>query len=322
MNAIPSVFQELLQNFKFLFEEFLETVVYPEIKSSAHSQLAEPMIYSLQAGGKRIRPILCLAAFTRDSYHSKLFEKDSKIRTSLLSLAAATEFIHTYSLIHDDLPSMDNDDLRRGLPTCHIRFSESAAILAGDALNSLGFYYLAKISLEKNDLSRIGDLLKILHEGAGMGGMVSGQSEDLEMEKSAYSQFSELDKKEILDRIHKKKTGALIRASLLLGNRLRKDYQETENFVSDYGTKLGLLFQITDDILDMEGTKEELGKTPGKDEQIGKLTFVSLYGLEEAKQKVVYLVDELKSLAKKIVSNPEEFSFFEILPEYIAKRKV
>ena len=227
-------------------------------------------------------------------------------------MASALECIHTYSLIHDDLPAMDNDDYRRGVLTCHKKFSESTAILAGDALNSFGFYLVSQ--LEVKDSNLLIAILKLLHEGAGGPGMVSGQMEDLQLENNPEF-FSE----EILSSIHRKKTGALIVSSLLIGNRLSENWEQKEYSFRIYGEKLGLLFQITDDILDEESSFEELGKTPGKDAANGKLTYPALYGMEKTKR----LRDEIKQELISIAQNLEDSNsiFFKKLPVYIAERK-
>jgi geranylgeranyl diphosphate synthase type II len=220
--------------------------------------------------------------------------------------------MHTYSLIHDDLPSMDNDDFRRGIPTNHKQFSESTAILAGDALNSFSFYLLSKVE-STDDLNLQRDLLEILHKGGGGPGMVSGQVIDIFYEKEKNPTY------ENLNQIHSLKTGALIVASILLGNRLRSDYKEREYTLRQYAEGLGILFQLTDDILDEESSLKELGKTPGKDVAKGKLTYPSLYGMDESKKIRNELVDRLKSLASKFVS--EDDLSLQLLPDYIAQRK-
>ncbi|WCL49817.1 polyprenyl synthetase family protein [Leptospira sp. GIMC2001] len=357
MQSLSKDFSRLVTTRRSAFEDFFASSIHPLIRTKSHERLAQAMIYSLDAGGKKIRPILTISSYlasnqsldqkSKSQFHStldstsnpdsnKISSKDSILDSNntelsiqeqnVLYLASACELIHTYSLIHDDLPAMDDDDLRRGLPTCHVKFSESTAILAGDALNSLGFYLISKVKLKSEEGNSVisdadtlhADLLEILHAGAGMDGMVSGQSEDLEME-GKFSTDPKLNSIDVLERIHKRKTGALIIASLLLGNRLREDYKSRENLVYTYGEKLGLLFQMTDDILDHEGTKEELGKTPGKDAKGGKLTYVSHYGLEEAKSKVKNLIDDLVILAQELESQEE--IFFKNLPIYIGLRK-
>jgi geranylgeranyl diphosphate synthase, type II len=266
---------------------------------SFHPRLYDSCVYSLQAGGKRIRPLLLLLASGGETEDA-------------LFLGSAVECIHTYSLIHDDLPSMDNDDFRRGILTNHRQYSESTAILAGDALNSFSFYLMGKVSLRRKDSSLHGDLLEILHNGGGGPGMVSGQIMDISFEK-------EKDPSpENLKQIHSLKTGALIVASLLLGNRLREDFQLHEVVIRKYAEGLGILFQLTDDILDEESSLSELGKTPGKDSAKGKLTYPSFYGMEESKKIRKDLVDSLSDLAKTLPSNNP---IFQLLPTYIAERK-
>jgi geranylgeranyl diphosphate synthase type II len=286
---------------KNLFEKFFKEEIFELIQKDFHPKLAEACIYSLDAGGKRIRPILAISASQFDITN---FSRDSFL------IASSLECIHTYSLIHDDLPAMDNDDFRRGIPTCHKKFSESTAILAGDALNSFAYYLLSK--MERKDL--INKLIQLLHDGSGGSGMISGQLEDLELENNP-DFFSE----QALNTIHSKKTGALIHSSLLMGNLLHEDSSSTEVIFSEYGTKLGLLFQITDDIIDVEGNFEEIGKTPGKDSKNNKLTYISLYGLDKSKKIRDELTENLISIGTKLVNY--KTSFFTKLPLYIATRK-
>ncbi len=297
-------FLTLFNDRKQKFETFFHEIIFKELQKKFHPLLAEASIYSLNAGGKRVRPILAISAF--------LSSNSNDIADNVLYIASALECIHTYSLIHDDLPAMDNDDYRRGVLTCHKKFSESTAILAGDALNTFGFYLVSKIVANDNYLHH--DILELLHEGAGGPGMVSGQIEDLQLENNP-NLFSE----ETLASIHKKKTGALIVSSLLIGNRLSDNWKLKETAFRLYGEKVGLLFQITDDILDEESSFEELGKTPGKDAANGKLTYPSLYGMEKTKR----LRDEIKQELISIAQTLEDSNsiFFKKLPVYIAERK-
>ncbi len=297
-------FLTIFNNRKQKFETFFQDIIFIELKKKFHPLLAEASIYSLNAGGKRVRPVLTISAF--------LSSNSIGIANNVLLMASALECIHTYSLIHDDLPAMDNDDYRRGVLTCHKKFSESTAILAGDALNSFGFYLVSQIAA--NDSYLHSDILKILHEGAGGPGMVSGQMEDLQLENNP-NLFSE----EILASIHRKKTGALIVSSLLIGNRLSDNWKSKEDAFRLYGEKLGLLFQITDDILDEESSFEELGKTPGKDAANGKLTYPALYGMEKTKQLRNEVKLELISIAEHLEDSNS--IFFKKLPVYIAERK-
>jgi geranylgeranyl diphosphate synthase, type II len=221
--------------------------------------------WSVFAGGKRFRPALVLA--TGQTFDASI--------ESLLKTACAFEMIHTYSLIHDDLPSMDDDDLRRGRPTCHVRFDEATAILAGDALQSLAFQTIAQDELltDRTKVSLIAELAK----AAGTpGGMVAGQALDIEAEARQVSPGE-------LEEIHRLKTGALIVAAARAGALIADANANELSVVSEYAAQLGLLFQITDDFLDVTASAEDLGKTPGKDARSAKATYPGLYGLDETK---------------------------------------
>jgi len=302
-NSSMEIFLNLFNERKETIETYFEDAVFPVLRKNFHPILAEASIYSLSAGGKRVRPVLAISAYLSSKKY---------ISENILTVAAALECIHTYSLIHDDLPAMDNDDYRRGVLTCHKKFSESTAILAGDALNSYGFYLVSH--LEVKDSNLLIDILELLHEGAGGPGMVSGQIEDLQLENNP-NLFNE----DTLASIHKKKTGALIVSSLLIGNRLTENWEMKQYPFRYYGEKIGLLFQITDDILDEESSFEELGKTPGKDAASGKLTYPALYGMEKTKR----LRDEIKQELISIAEHLEDSNsiFFKKLPVYIAERK-
>ncbi|MCA1564190.1 MAG: polyprenyl synthetase family protein [Acidobacteria bacterium] len=227
------------------------------------------MRWSLFAGGKRLRPALVLATGEAFGAHPD----------SLIDTACAFELIHTYSLVHDDLPAMDDDDLRRGRPTCHIKFGEATAILAGDAMQALAFQIIAE-----DDALDAGVRVRLVAElarAAGTpAGMVAGQSHDLAAESRADVTAAELDL------IHQHKTGALIVAAARAGALVAGASSERElRSVSDYAAALGLLFQITDDLLDVTATVEALGKTPGKDARAQKATYPALHGLEEARAR-------------------------------------
>lgn len=223
--------------------------------------------WSVFAGGKRFRPLLLLAAG----------ETLGAGREELLATACALEMIHTYSLIHDDLPSMDNDDLRRGRPTCHVRFGEATAILAGDALQSLAFQTIAE---DKSlDASQRLNLVTELARAAGTPhGMVAGQALDLEAESREVSGLE-------LEQSHSLKTGALIIAAARCGAFIANAAGGELNLITRYASQLGLLFQITDDLLDVTSTAETLGKTPGKDARSMKATFPSIYGIEATRER-------------------------------------
>jgi geranylgeranyl diphosphate synthase type II len=234
------------------------------LESTLPESIHQAMRYSLFAGGKRIRPVLCMAAAEAVS--------DSPV--GIESCACTLELIHTYSLIHDDLPALDNDDLRRGVPTCHKVFGDAIAILAGDALLTLAFQVLAQMDCP-ND--RKVALIAELSTAAGtVGGMIGGQVCDLEGERRAPDAA-------LLEAIHRAKTGALLRASLRMGGIYAGADQEQLSALSCYGEHVGLAFQIVDDLLDVEQSSEALGKTAGKDAQQHKITFPAVYGLERSR---------------------------------------
>ena len=218
--------------------------------------------WSVFAGGKRFRPALLLA--TGQTFGASV---DDLLRT-----ACALEMIHTYSLIHDDLPSMDDDDLRRGRPTCHIKFGEATAILAGDALQALAFQTIA----EDERLApavRVRLIAEVARAAGTPEGMVAGQALDLDAESRDVT-------KEQLERIHHRKTGALIRAAARCGAIIAGASETEREAITEYAGNLGLLFQITDDLLDVTATAEDLGKTPGKDARSRKATYPAVYGIE------------------------------------------
>jgi geranylgeranyl diphosphate synthase, type II len=224
--------------------------------------------WSVFAGGKRFRPALLLA--TGQTFGAT---NDDLLRT-----ACALEMIHTYSLIHDDLPSMDNDELRRGRPTCHVKFDEATAILAGDALQTLAFQTIA----EDENLSpqlRVRLIAELARAAGTPAGMVAGQALDLDAESR------EVTKQE-LERIHHHKTGALIRAAARCGAIIAGAGTQELDAVTEYATNLGLLFQITDDLLDVTATAADLGKTPGKDVRSRKATYPAVYGIEATHAQV------------------------------------
>lgn len=223
--------------------------------------------WSVFAGGKRFRPLLLLAAGTTFG----------ALPEELTAAACALEMIHTYSLIHDDLPSMDDDDLRRGRPTCHVRFGEATAILAGDALQSLAFQTIAND--ERLESQKRVQLIAELASAAGTPrGMVAGQALDLEAESR---QVSEVE----LEQSHSLKTGALIIAAARCGALIANAGEAELKLVTRYAAQLGLLFQITDDLLDVTATAEALGKTPGKDARSSKATFPGIYGIESTRER-------------------------------------
>jgi geranylgeranyl diphosphate synthase, type II len=259
---IPTVTdaRDFIASCRSLIDSELDRLIPKETEepTGVHSAIR----WSLFAGGKRFRPALLLAAgqtFGANPDH-------------LLRTACALEMIHTYSLIHDDLPSMDNDELRRGRPTCHVKFDEATAILAGDALQTLAFQTIA----EDENLSaqlRVRLIAEIARAAGTPEGMVAGQAHDLDAESRAVTRVE-------LERIHHRKTGALIRAAARYGAIIAGVSERELDAITEYATKLGLLFQITDDLLDVTATAEDLGKTPGKDARSSKATYPALYGIE------------------------------------------
>ncbi len=285
--------ENLTEEYKKLIEKKLDEFIpvkYPE-------KIWESMRYSVLAGGKRLRPIMTLEACR---VLSGTYEQ-------ALPAACAIEMLHSQSLIHDDLPCMDNDDYRRGKPTNHKVFGESTAVLAGDALLS----YAPQIILQKTPKTVSSQtLLRVIEEfvvAAGAEKLIAGQVVDIDSEGKQIS-------KETLNFIHDNKTAALFKLSLRTGAILAGADEEKIQCLTRYAEKLGLAFQIMDDILDVTSTLEELGKTPGKDEKEGKVTYISFYGLEESKKQVSFLCKEacdildnnnidskvLKSIAKSI----------------------
>ena len=244
-------------------DEALDRALPPE--TAVPETIHKAMRYSLFAGGKRIRPLLCIAAA----------EAVGETPAGIDAAACSLELVHTYSLIHDDLPALDNDDLRRGRPTCHKVFGDAMAILAGDALLTLAFQALAQLHIGADRRIRLVEELSV---AAGtVGGMIGGQVSDLEGEGKPPSA-------QLLESIHRAKTGALIRASLRMGAIYAGADDAQTRALSEYGEHIGLAFQIVDDVLDVEQPSEKLGKTAGKDAQQQKITFPAVYGLERSRE--------------------------------------
>ncbi|PYO20279.1 MAG: polyprenyl synthetase [Candidatus Rokuibacteriota bacterium] len=235
------------------------------------------MRYSVMAGGKRLRPILVIAGA----------EAVGGAATMVMPTACALEMIHTYSLIHDDLPAMDDDDYRRGRLTNHKVFGDAIAILAGDALLTLAFRLIADNADLVSDPRVIRDVVAEIADAAGTIGMVGGQVVDIESEGKAISA-------ETLEYIHRHKTAALIRASLRVGARLAGGDAKAVAAITEAGSDLGLAFQIVDDILDVEGSLEELGKTAGSDERKQKATYPGIHGREASRRQAKMLIDRAK----------------------------
>jgi geranylgeranyl diphosphate synthase type II len=244
-------------------------------ETSPPETIHRAMRYSLFAGGKRIRPILCLEAARAVSEHAQ----------DVAAAACALEMVHTYSLIHDDLPALDNDDLRRGKPTCHKVFGEAMAILAGDALLTLAFRVLGEIEAVP-DASKVRMITELASAAGTPGGMIAGQVSDLEGEGQTPDPV-------LLGTIHRAKTGALLRASVRLGAICAGADEERLEALSRYGEHTGLAFQIVDDLLDVEESSAALGKTAGKDAAQKKITFPAVYGIEESRR----MADRERALA-------------------------
>ena len=257
--------------YKSLVDEHLMDFI-PNIDNKSIS-LYESMKYSLMAGGKRIRPVMLLAACEFAGGNIK----------EALPYACAIEYIHTYSLIHDDLPSMDDVDLRRGIPTNHKVYGEALAILAGDGLLNSAFEAITKdMMLYFDSPEKIKQRIKAANEiakGAGVRGMIAGQVSDMEAENAPASS-------ELLEYIHLNKTGALFTSAIKAGLYLANADQETIKDFTKYSENLGLAFQIADDILDVIGSTEELGKNAGSDQKQNKNTYISINGLEAAKNRL------------------------------------
>jgi geranylgeranyl pyrophosphate synthase len=239
------------------------------LSGTAPEKIHQAIRWSVFAGGKRFRPALLLA--TGQAFGASI---ETLIRT-----ACAFEMIHTYSLIHDDLPAMDDDDLRRGRPTCHVRFDEATAILAGDALQTLAFQTIAQDERLPAE-TRIALISELTRAAATPDGMVAGQALDMEAETRQVNGAQ-------LEEIHRLKTGALIVAAARCGALIGGANERELAAVTSYGTHLGLLFQITDDFLDVTATAEDLGKTPGKDARSNKATYPALHGMEETRAAAI-----------------------------------
>lgn len=269
----------ILNDYKALIEKEIDRL-YPDYDTTWYKEVIDASRYSLMLGGKRIRPIIMLE-------FCKLFGGEIK---NVINFAVALEMIHTYSLIHDDLPCMDNDDMRRGKPACHIKFGEDIALLAGDTLLTESFKIAANSSA--NDTLKI-KAISVLAERSGLHGMIGGQVMDLSFEKKK----PDLD---LLRAMYLKKTGCLISAAAEIGAIIGGASEEEITIVKNYALNLGLAFQIIDDILDVTGDEAVLGKPIGSDTENGKTTFVTLLGLEKAKEAATQLTDEALALLSKL----------------------
>ena len=279
--TMPFNLRSYIKSQNALINRFLESA----IPDSMHDQrIVAAMKYSLMAGGKRLRPVLCLAAAEAVGGQS----------ADALPAAGALEMVHTYSLIHDDLPAMDDDELRRGKPTCHMAFDEATAILAGDALLTLAFQILSSVEISNSSQASAWlQVIRTISSAAGYGGMIQGQMLDISSEGRILS----IDE---LEAMHQLKTGALITASLHCGAIIGGADAEQLKSIEHYAQNIGLAFQVADDILNVEGDPKLMGKAVGTDRLREKSTYPSILGLSESKQLA-------KNLVRKALQAIENF---------------
>ena len=286
---VKDVIQQLQQDVALHLTQLIE-------KRASDARLKEAMLYAVQSGGKRIRPLLTLAVGSAGTVNNE----------AALDLACALEMIHTYSLIHDDLPGMDDDDLRRGRPTLHKAFDEATAILAGDALLTLAFEVAANANLQAHQLV---EAVKILSTASGMSGMIAGQMKDIASEEVTITL-------EQMKEIHREKTGELLLAAVCLGNLFIDDAKMKEAFVS-YATHFGLAFQIQNDLQDVCWTSEQTGKETGKDSELSKNTYPSLLGVEGAKEALASEISSCKRALEEVAFTPENQQTKALLVEFL-----
>lgn len=288
-----------MNNYETRFKEYINLVNtrLSELLRGENDIVYEAMKYSVENGGKRIRPVLVLES-------CKMCGGDI---SSALDVACALEMIHTYSLIHDDLPCMDDDNMRRGKPSCHVKFGEEYALLAGDALLTYAFEVIAGADID--DTKKV-KAISCLSRNAGFSGMVGGQVIDLQSEgkKISYDTLREM---------HSKKTGALIRCAVTLGCICAGADEATTDALINYADNIGYAFQAVDDILDVVSTEEVLGKPIGSDAECEKTTYVTLFGVEKAKQ----IADELTQNAIKSIDSFENSDFLVRLAKELTERK-
>jgi geranylgeranyl diphosphate synthase type II len=292
---LPRVMAERRQQVEAALERWL-----PE-QTDRPPQVHEAMRYSVFAGGKRLRPLLVLLACEAVGGNPE----------DALSVAAALEMIHTYSLIHDDLPAMDDDDYRRGRPTCHKVYGEAVAILAGDALLTQAFQVLADPGTTRIPGARRLQIIFEIAEAAGSRGMVGGQAMDI------LAEGHEIDRPTLLY-LHTHKTGALIRASIRAGAIAGGSGGESLQALTRYGERVGLAFQIVDDILDLEGVSAEMGKTAGSDLRKKKATYPAVMGLEESRRQAAHLLQEAREALRPL---GEKGATLVALAEFVGSRR-
>lgn len=290
-------FKQQLQNSQQRCEEALAAAL--KQLNIQDEYLADAMAYSLFNGGKRVRPFLVQATA------KALGVDDERVDIAM----AAIEMVHSYSLVHDDLPAMDDDDLRRGQPTCHIKFNEATAILAGDALLTGAFEILADMPADFSIQQRL-QLIRLLSQGSGAAGMVAGQAIDL----ASVGKVVDIDH---LERMHSHKTGALIRISVLMGAHCANPAKESLSHLTTYANAIGLAFQVQDDILDIESDTATLGKQQGADVALNKPTYPALLGLEGAKEKAKQLQQQALSALENLSGDTTDLAQ---LADYIISR--
>jgi geranylgeranyl diphosphate synthase, type II len=290
--------QETLERGQSLTDAALDRLI--PLETQHPESIHKAMRHSVFAGGKRLRPVLCMEAgrMVAGSLPKRIEE-----------LGAALEMLHTYSLIHDDLPALDNDDLRRGRPTCHKVFGEAIAILAGDALQTQAYEVLARLECPAE--ARVQIIAEIAHGTGTLDGMIGGPVEDLEAEHTRPTA-------EMLEYIHRAKTAALITASLVSGGLYAGAKNSEVAKLRAFGQSVGLAFQIVDDVLDVTQTSAQLGKTAGKDAAAQKVTYPALFGIEESRRKADSLV---KAAFEELEGFGERAETLKELARYLVERK-
>jgi geranylgeranyl diphosphate synthase, type II len=298
MSEMPTDVKSLIQEGAELTDRALEALLpgAETVPASIHGA----MRHSTFAGGKRLRPVLAMQAAAAVA---------GKVPAAIEQLGAALEMIHTYSLIHDDLPALDNDALRRGKPTCHVVFGEAIAILAGDALQTRAFEVLANLPIPAEPAVQI---LRLVSNAVGtVDGMIGGQVLDIESEHTKPTP-------ELVEAIHRAKTGALIRVSVVAGGVYAGATAQEATALDTFGRKAGLAFQIVDDVLDMTVDSEQLGKTAGKDQATEKATWPAVYGIEQSKRDAATLIDEAFAALAPFGSHAEGLKS---VARYLVERK-
>jgi geranylgeranyl pyrophosphate synthase len=302
--AAPDLARTFLAEVIPLVDATLESVLPPV--DGPHARLAEAMRYSVMAGGKRLRPALAIA----------LSRAVGGRDATVLPFAAALELVHTYSLIHDDLPAMDDDVLRRGRPTVHIAFDDATAILVGDALLTEGLLLLARFPAGESWAALRSDAVALVAEAVSSRGMVGGQADDIEHTGRSGHDRQGLGQR--LEKIHRHKTGCLLQASVELGALLARADASAQRDFALFGRDLGLAFQVADDVLDATASAEVLGKSPGKDAASDKLTYVTLFGLEAARRRLDALEEQLADRARQIEGPDGELA---ALARFVCRRR-